>query len=172
MEEQQNIPNQSTEQPQSQQPTQPHQPMKSQLPTTLLVLAIMSLVAIGMTSLYDLMLMAVSNVPEEQFEAAMAQSQSNFEMYGLDKDAVDMNSIYKMIANGKYHLLFNIVELIGVVLLLKRNRSGVHFYIASQIGIGFIAYMTMGAGALLQIFFCVFFAFLYWRASALVANDD
>ena len=98
------------------------------------------------TSLFDLYLMLLEGVGKETFRQAYS-SMSNVNFEEVYSFAV------AMINNSWIHLLFNIVELVGVVMLFIRRWVGLHFYIASQIGFSYVAFVTFGFGGTLEFIF-------------------
>lgn len=138
---------------------------KKPFPTFLMTLCIISLVAIGITSLSDLMFMITKAMPEEQIKEAMEMSKQLMEQSQPgSSEAADINLMYRAIDNSPFHLLFNLIELTGVIMLLMRRKMGLHFYIASQIGIAYVAYITFGAAGMSQIMMCFIWAYMYWMA--------
>ncbi|MCQ2229616.1 MAG: hypothetical protein MJZ13_07720 [Bacteroidales bacterium] len=132
--------------------------------TRLTILCIISLVAIGMTSLYDLMLMAMKAMPEETLKEALEMSKQNMEQMQVGSaEEANIGMIYKMIDNSPFHLLFNVIELVGVILLMTRKKIGIHFYIASQIGLSYVAYITHPEMALMLILMCSLWSLMYWK---------
>lgn len=134
--------------------------------TWLTTLCILSLVAVGLTMLYDVALLLIKSTPSDVLQQAMQQSKDNIEQWGVaDASAVDFGMMYKMIDNGQFHFLFNCIELVGLVLLMKKNEIGKHFYFASQIGFAYLSYITFQQAATMQILLCLIWSWLFWRTT-------
>ncbi len=132
--------------------------------TWITTLCIFSLVATGLTMVYDFMLLLIKSAPTDVLQQAMQQSQENMKQFGMNGDyEIDFGMLYRMIDNAPFHLLFNIIEIIGILLIMKKIRNGLHFYIASQIGFAYLAFVTFQQNATLQILFCIIWAWLYWH---------
>ena len=114
----------------------------------LIVLCVLSLVSVFFTSLFDLYLMLLEGVGKETFR----QAYSSISMPNVNFEEVYSFAV-AMINNSWIHLLFNIVELVGVVMLFIRRWVGLHFYIASQIGFSYVAFVTFGFGGALEFIF-------------------
>lgn len=132
----------------------------------LFALCITSAIAVVFTSLYDIMLFMIHSAPDDVLQQAMNQSIDNIKQMGIQNaDEVDFGMLYKMIDNSTFHLLFNVIEVIGIFLLLRHNKNGIHFYLASQIGFAVVAYLTFSQGAATHILLCFIWSWLYWRAT-------
>lgn len=130
----------------------------------LLIACITSLIAVAATSFFDLCLMMMNSVPDDVLKQAMEESRQMMESTGLgDPNEVGMSMMYSMIENAHFHLLFNIIESIGVIMLLVKRPIGIHFYIGSQIGFAYLAFATAGQGGLSQAMFCFLWSYLYWH---------
>lgn len=139
---------------------------KNNTNTGLLILGITSLIAVGTTALYDIMLFMLNSVSDEVLGQAIQQSRDNIVQMGFNNtDEVDFNIMYRMIDNALFHLLFNIVEAVGIILLFTKYKVGIHFYIASQIGFAYLAYATFGQSSIMQILLCIVWTWLYWRTT-------
>ncbi|MBR6251876.1 MAG: hypothetical protein IKR17_11910 [Bacteroidales bacterium] len=69
-----------------------------------------------------------------------------------------------LVATCKYHALFCVLEIVGLVIMLSSNaRLGFHIYAASQIGIGWLSYKVYGDSCFLPIISCFFMVFIYYR---------
>jgi len=140
------------------------QQKKTEQRNRLTILCIMSLIAIVLTGLYDFMLMAMKSVPEDVMKEALEISKQQIEQLNVgNAEEANLGIMYKMIDNSPFHFLFNIIELVGVILLLKKNKTGLHFYIASQIGFSYVAYVAQPEMALLLIMLCALWSLMYWR---------
>lgn len=127
------------------------------------LLLIVSFVGVILTSIYDLMLAALQSVPDDTLNQAIEQSKTQLEPLNIgDESKVDFNVMFRMIDNSLYHLMFNIIEFAGLILLYRRYDIGVHFYIASQIGIAYISYITFQEASGSMIMTCVLFSLLYF----------
>lgn len=137
-----------------------------------IILLITSLIAVGLTSVYDLMLLVIKSASPDVIAEAMEQSMEQVRQMGIGNPAeVDMTQMQRLIDNCGYHLLFNIIEFVAIVMLFLRKPQGIHFYLASQIGLAYVAYMTMGAASFLVILTCVLWSLLYWKAYLQMFGD-
>lgn len=125
----------------------------------LLAVCVLSICAIVVASLTDICFMFYASMPRQQIEEMLALSGQE-----LPTEQIDM--VLNIVGYGVYHMIFNVVELVGVVLLLMRKFVGFHFYAASQIGYCAVSYMAFGiAGSMSLIFINLMWVVLYFLLS-------
>lgn len=140
---------------------------KRRLPVYILVLCIISLIAVVFTTLYDLMLMvylSMSDAEIKQFisESPMASRFNSDMLYML---------LY-IIHNSWIHLLFNVVEAVGLIMLLRRKWVGLHVYIASQIGLMWVTFVVFGMSGLLFYIGGIIWIVVYVKVVGRAKEDE
>ena len=114
---------------------------------------------------YDL---ALSHINTNQLDdaidiAAQQMSDASITM-PADYSQIMMGILTNMIANSSYHMLFCILELIGLGIMLTNNkRAGFHIYAASQLGIGWLSYKVFGDSSFVFVVSCFFMVFIYYK---------
>ncbi len=135
------------------------------LRTALLVMCILSIVAIAFTSMMDLVFMYSATIPRETVKEML-------EMQGQMYESAQIDMVMNVFSYGQYHLLFNVLELAGVIFLLARRFVGFHIYAASQIGFCYVSYMAMGlSGSGSMIFFNLLWTLLYFMQSRYLSQS-
>lgn len=136
------------------------------LPTFLIVLSILSIIASVIAILYDISLMTLSD--DKLNEAIKIAKETFAQMQGIEMQQEQINLFYKMVDNALYHFIFNVIEIIGLIILLTKRTIGFHIYAASQIGIAWLAYMAFGAGGFSIIFVSLMCILIYWNATRIL----
>ncbi len=133
--------------------------MENKPTVALLIVCIASLTAVFFTSLMDLAFIVVTQMPYEEVKHVLEESGAGF----TEEQIAQCFNVY---SQAPYHLVFNILELVGVVLLMKRKYIGFHLYAASQIGFCYVSYLAFGIelGASL-IFFDLLWVLIYFYFS-------
>lgn len=129
------------------------------LRTILIVFGSLSLVASVVSVFYDLILMAT---PPEMMTEILAQAKEMTKnLQGTELKPEQEQLFYTMLEYAKYHLIFNVLEIAGVIMMLAKRYAGFHVYAASQIAICGITYLAMGMGGLLIIVISLFCILIY-----------
>lgn len=135
-------------------------------PVFLLVLCIISFVAVFFTSLYDLMLIPVSAISDGELMNMINQSPMSAQ---FTSDMLGM--LRKLTGNAWLHLLFNVVEVVGLIMLLCKRWVGLHVYIASQIGLMYVTFVVFGMGGILIYLTAILWIVLYICAVRSAKNE-
>lgn len=137
------------------------------LRTPLLIICVLSLISVACSLLTDMMFSYYESMPRQQLEQMMSS------VPGQTSTTEVMDMLIKLISVAKYHLLFCLVELVGIVLLLMRKYIGFHFYVASAIGHSYVFYMVAGFnGAMSTIFLNLMWVLLYFRFSKYLNEES
>lgn len=120
--------------------------------TRLKICCIVSLVATAATTLYALMLCACAGLSDDDMKQLIDTAMSTYQ------GATDANIIkestamlFRMINNAWFYVIFNVVEVAGLILMLRRNVQGRNIYIASQVGIIYSHYIVFGMSSILGV---------------------
>ncbi len=125
--------------------------------TPLLILCILSLIGSFGGILYGMGLSSLANVSK----AELADSLS---MFGMGSNAEMIDQMTTLIELGPLFIVFSIIEIIGVVMLMRGKGIGFHLYAASQIGLAGLMVISSGwAGSMLYILWNAFWVMTYWR---------
>lgn len=140
---------------------------KRRLPVYILVLCIISLIAVVFTTLYDLMLMVYLSMSDAEIKQFVSESPmaSRF-----NSDMLYM--LLDIIHNSWIHLLFNVVEAVGLIMLLRRKWVGLHVYIASQIGLMWVTVVVFGMSGLLFYIVGIIWIVVYVKFVGRAKEDE
>lgn len=123
----------------------------------LLILCILSLIGSLGGILYGMGLSSLAAVSSAELSKSLA-------MFGMESNTEMINQMTTLIELGPLFIVFNIVELTGVIMIMRGNGIGFHIYAASQIGLAGLMVITSGwAGAMLYILWNAFWVMTYWR---------
>ncbi len=101
-------------------------------------------------------------------EAELSQSLS---MFGMESNAQMIDQMVTLIELGPLFIVFNIVEVVGVIMVMRGNNVGFHIYAASQIGLAGLMVITSGwAGSMLYILWNALWVMLYKRVMKSAEN--
>lgn len=114
---------------------------------------------------YDLALSSVSN---ERLSEAINVASTKLSDAAINMPAdypqTMMTIMRNMIEHSRYHMLFCILEFIGLGIMITPNaRIGFHIYAASQLGIGWLSYKVFGDSCFLFVISCAFMVFIYYK---------
>lgn len=122
----------------------------------LLILCILSLIGSLGGILYGMGLSSLAAVSSAELSKSLA-------MFGMESNTEMINQMTTLIELGLF-IVFNVVELAGVIMIMRGNGIGFHIYAASQIGLAGLMVITSGwAGAMLYILWNAFWVMTYWR---------
>lgn len=123
----------------------------------LLILCILSLIGSFGGILYGMGLSSLAAVSS----AELSQSLS---IFGMESNTEMISQMTTLIELGPLFIVFNIVEIAGIIMIMRGNGIGFHIYAASQIGLAGLMVITSGwAGAMLYILWNAFWVMTYWR---------
>ncbi len=132
--------------------------------TPLLILCVLSLIGSFGGILYGMGLSSLAAVSE----AELSQSLS---MFGMESNAQMIDQMVTLIELGPLFIVFNIVEVVGVIMVMRGNNVGFHIYAASQIGLAGLMVITSGwAGSMLYILWNALWVMLYKRVMKSAEN--
>ncbi len=125
----------------------------------LLVVCILSIVAVLGSCFFDFAFYYCSTIPRTDIYQMLSMQGQKFDQQQMDM-AIDM------FGYAQYHLVFNVLELVGLLFLLFRRFIGFHIYAASQIGFSYVAYLALGLNESASvIFFNLMWVLLYFMLS-------
>ena len=127
-------------------------------PAMLVALCVLSVVAVVATSVFDLMLIIVNQYSPSQMREMTAAM-------GQEVETEQLDIVFSMAGYAVYHLIFNLVELAGVILLLTRRGVGFHVYAASQIGLCWVAAVGFESMLMQTIFLSFIWIVAYYLAT-------
>ncbi len=127
--------------------------------TSLLILCILSIIAVAVAGVMDAAFLVVAQMPVEDIKNILDAQNQAFSSEQLEMCI----NVYQ---SAGYHLIFNALELVGLILLLTERFIGFHFYAASQVGLCYVAYSAFGLdSASTMIFFNLMWIVIYFWAS-------
>lgn len=132
--------------------------ISTRTPAMLVALCVLSIVAVVATSVFDLMLIVVNQYSPSQMREMTAAM-------GQEVETEQLDIVFSMAGYAVYHLIFNLVELAGVILLLTRRGVGFHVYAASQIGLCWVAAVGFESTLMQTIFLSFIWIVAYYLAT-------
>lgn len=138
---------------------------QGRLPIMMICLCVLSIIAIAATSVYDLMLLLIHQYSPSQLHEMMSSMGQQ-----VEKEQLDL--VFSMADYSVYHLIFNVVELVGVILLLTRRSVGFHVYAAAQIGLCWVTAVGFQAAFQQTIFLSVIWVVAYYLAMRRMVGSE
>lgn len=121
------------------------------------ILYIFSIVGAIVGIFYGYSLMTIQDM-------STADMQSALSMAGFANDDVMLGQIMSLSRMWPWFIVFNIVELVGLILMMRSNRIGLHFYAAAQVGLSALMIINFGVSAsLVSIIWNVLWVVVYFR---------
>lgn len=139
--------------------------LERRLPAMLICLCVLSIIAVAATSVYDLMLLLVRQYSPSQLREMMSSMGQQ-----VEKEQLDL--VFSMAEYSVYHFIFNIVELVGVIMLLMRRGMGFHVYAAAQIGLCWVAAVGFQSAFQQTIFLSVIWIVAYYLAMRRMMSNE
>lgn len=136
--------------------------------TPLLIVCILSFIGATCGIFYGFGLIGVSAMSHTDIQNALAAA-------GFGDDGQLIGQMQTLIALGPWFVVFNIVEIVGVALVLRRMWAGFHVYAVSQIGLAGLMVISVGfSGALVSILWSAAWVLIYYNLMrrASVGSDD
>lgn len=125
--------------------------------TPLLIVCILSIIAATFGIIYGFGLMGLATMSRSDLESALAAT-------GFGTDSQMLDQMLTLVDLGPWFIVFNIIEIVGVVLLLRMLWPGFHVYAASQIGLAGLMVIAVGfAGALVSIMWNAAWVLIYFN---------
>ena len=120
------------------------------------IIYMLSLIGSAIGIFYGIGYRSIGEMPEEEIVKVLTE-------FGLDTSDQVIGTIYRFAANGVYYALFNILEIIGVGMLMRGDKRGFHAYAASQIGAVGVMTIVAGGGATTYILWCGLWTYIYYK---------
>lgn len=125
--------------------------------TPLLIVCILSFIGATCGIFYGFGLVGVSAMSHTDIQNALAAA-------GLGGEGQLIEQMQTLIALGPWFIVFNIIEIVGVVLVLRRLWAGFHVYAVSQIGLAGLMVISVGfSGALVSIMWNAAWVLIYYN---------
>lgn len=137
--------------------------------TPLLIVCILSIIAATFGVMYGFGLIGLASLTRSDLESAL-------EATGFGSDSQMLDQMFTLVDLGPWFIVFNIIEIVGVVLLMRMLWPGFHIYAASQIGLAGLMVIAVGfAGALVSIMWNAAWVLIYFnlfRRAEVYANQN
>ena len=105
-------------------------------------------------------------MPRADIESALAATG-----FGSEPQLVDQMLL--LADMWPWFIAFNAIELVGVIMLLRKAYAGFHVYAASQVGLAGLMVISVGfSGALLSILWNALWVMLYFNVLRKAPLDD
>lgn len=105
--------------------------------TPLLILCVLSVIGSACGIYYGFGLAGIASMTRSDIESTLAS-------VGFGADSQMIDHMLALAELGPWFVVFNIVEIVGVVLVLRGLWAGFHVYTVSQIGLAGIMVIAMG----------------------------
>lgn len=121
------------------------------------ILYIFSIVGAIVGIFYGYSLMTIQDMSSADMQSALS-------MAGFANDDVMLGQIMSLSRMWPWFIVFNIVELAGLILMMRSNRIGLHLYAAAQVGLSALMIINFGVSAsLVSIIWNVLWVVVYFR---------
>lgn len=125
--------------------------------TPLLIICILSVVGATCGILYGFGLCGVSEMSSADIHNALAAA-------GLGGDSMLIEQMRILADLGPWFVVFNIIEIVGAVIAMRRLWVGFHVYTVSQIGLAGLMVIAVGfSGALISIMWNAAWVLIYYN---------
>lgn len=123
--------------------------------TPLLIVCVLSLIGAAFGIFYGFGLIGVSAMSRADIEGALSAA-------GFADDGQIVEQMLLLSDLGPWFVVFNIIEIVGVVLVLRKLWAGFHVYTVSQIGLAGLMVIAVGfSGALVSILWNAAWVLIY-----------
>lgn len=120
------------------------------------IVAIFSIVGCVIGIFYGLCLNYIQTLSHAEVEQIVAAQ-------GLAQGEEVVGSIFELSRIGNFYALFNVLEIVALVIILFGKRVGFHVYAAAQLGFVGLMVMIFGVvGFVTYILWCILWCYIYW----------
>ena len=139
---------------------------------TLRVLCILSSIASVIGVFYGLLMISIQDIPAEEARKAMEETRVMMDSHGMDTTQVTLDMVYAIARQGQWFALFNLIEIVGLTLLVRGKFAGFHLYAASQLGVTGVFAIAIGfSSSLSYLIWNAIWVAVYYRVSKHLQED-
>ena len=132
----------------------------------LIILCVLSIIGASFGVFYGFGLAGIAAMPRADIESALAATG-----FGSEPQLVDQMLL--LADMWPWFIAFNAIELVGVIMLLRKAYAGFHVYAASQVGLAGLMVISVGfSGALISILWNALWVMLYFNVLRKAPLDD